>query len=73
VLILEANPQLQAWLADTPHDAIHAVAAWTEDAIRRPTLREEIEGTATRGPEREERVGVVSDRLRWLAFAWPNL
>ena len=73
VLILESNPQLQPWLADTPRDAVLAVAAWAEAAIRRPKLRDEIEGTVTCGADREDRVRTVFERLHWLAFAWPNL
>lgn len=73
VLILESNPQLQPWLANTPSNAALAVAAWAEAATRRPHLRDEIEGTVTRGTDRDERVGVVLERLHWLAFAWRNL
>jgi hypothetical protein len=73
VLILESHPQLQPWLAATPRDAVLAVAAWAEAATRRPSLREEVEGTVTRGPGVEARVEAVFDRLFWLAFAWPNL
>lgn len=73
MLILESNPQLQLWLADTPGDAVLAVAAWAQVAIRRPMLREEIEGTVTRGSDLDDRVSTVFERLHWLAFAWPNL
>lgn len=72
VLILESNPQLQPWLNDTPTEAVHAVAAWAVAALQRRTLRDEVEGTVTRGPDLDDRVRTVFERLHWLAFGWPN-
>jgi hypothetical protein len=71
VLLLESHAQLQPWLVDTPPDVVVAVSAWAEAATRRPTLREELEGTVSRGPDVDARVEAVLDRLLWLAFAWP--
>ena len=73
VLLLESHPQLQPWLANTPPDAVVAVAAWAEAATLRQGLREEIEVTVTRGPDVDQRVQAVFDRLLWLALAWPKL
>jgi hypothetical protein len=73
VLILESNPQLQPWLANTPSDAVLAVAEWAQTAILRPGLRDDLEGTVTHGIDRDERVRVVLERLHWLAFAWRPL
>jgi hypothetical protein len=70
VLLLESHAQLQPWLSGTPPEAIRAVAAWAEEARRRPGIREEIEATVTRGPGLDGRVEAVFDRLLWLAFGW---
>lgn len=70
VLLLESHPQLQPWLANTPPDAIVAVAAWAAAASRRAGIREEIEATVTRGTDIDERVTAVFERLLWLAFTW---
>lgn len=73
VLLLEAHPELQPWLAATPREALLHVAAWAEAALRRPGIREEIEATVTRGKDLDQRVEAVFDRIMWLAFAWPKL
>jgi hypothetical protein len=39
-------------------------------ARRRPGIHEQIEATITRGPQLDERVEEVFDRLGWLASAW---
>jgi len=72
VLLLESHPQLQPWLANTPTDAVVAVATWAAKASRRDGIREEIEATVTRGPGIDQRAEAVFDRLYWLAFAWPS-
>ena len=72
VLLLESHAQLQPWLANTPPDAVVAVATWASAASRRDDIREEIEATVTRGPGMDQRVEAVFDRLFWLAFVWPS-
>jgi hypothetical protein len=73
VLLLESHTDLPQWLAGTPIDAARAVSEWAADALRKPELREEIEATITRGPDLDERVDTVFDKLRWLAHdGWPS-
>ena len=59
-------------LANTPAEAVVAVATWASAATRRGGIREEIEATVTRGPGMDQRVEAVFDRLFWLAFIWPG-
>jgi hypothetical protein len=67
VLLLESHADLASWLARGPGDAVDAVARWAEAATQRPYIREEIEGTITRGPHMDARAGAVYERLLWLA------
>jgi hypothetical protein len=70
VLLLESHAELAPWLANTPRDPAQAIVAWAARALRRPGIREEIEATITRGPQLDERVEEVFDRLGWLASEW---
>jgi hypothetical protein len=72
VMLLESRSDLSKWLEGTPPEAIADVAAWAEEALKRPEIGEELEGTVSRGPGFDERVAAVLDRLRRLASARPR-
>jgi hypothetical protein len=70
VLLLESHDDLPSWLADAHVEVANEVMAWARLASLRPTLREEVEASVTRGAGLDDRAARVVARIAWLGSSW---